>query len=481
MYLKLPDAMACYNDKSEYTWSYFGGMVDDSTTYSLQLMMLHLQDGLGYRALNFAFNKGDDRYYANSTYGGDDKNIVNQALAQSISWIVGTSELSQFSVTSQPVLNSNQKWAFVSTEAEPIKYLYKGWVGQPGLKYHFTGTGQTYLWKNSGSGSSVKTDSELYNYSFDLTLYDERGVSVEGFPGGYLGPVLVPESAEHKSVNVEYEIAQPRLKVFDWSVSFTSNNPANGFDSIYSFSGKNGMLYGDLGPVLQDKSITASQLKSLTQENSPELADKTSEQLKDINVEEKAALYNGNWFPIQFTSGMYKGATLVGIVFWNKATPDPADQNTDIFSWSTVGALKVFTGLIPGNASSTFSLIETLYPQNPSQPPSTVNVKPHYRYKFISFADNKKYDLAFPWVQSYELKIKENTPARYALAAYANMLAQEEVDDPTEPLFIKVEALYPFSQNTLFSSNITQYYEGSAVPYIDDQPVGHAWIEHMVK
>ena len=79
------------------------------------------------------------------------------------------------------------------------------------------------------------------------------------------------------------------------------------------------------------------------------------------------------------------------------------------------------------------------------------------------------------------ITIKANTPLRYALASYADQLAKSTTaDDPSKPIVITVSAISPITQNTLFSSDITQYYEGAAVPKINGQTVGYSWIEHMV-
>ncbi|MCX7124345.1 MAG: hypothetical protein NTU49_01055, partial [Gammaproteobacteria bacterium] len=213
--------------------------------------------------------------------------------------------------------------------------------------------------------------------------------------------------------------------------------------------------------------------------------DNAAEVMNGIGQEASASLYNGNWIPVTFTKGKYAGASVVFSTFWNKTDQYPTDQSTDNFPWSNFGWANLYTGIIPNEVTSASSIIEALYPENPVMPQTAPANLPSYSVALNQFVP-QKFNEGFPWVQDLTITIKANTKLRYALAAYANDLSKSEggvtaVDDPTQDLVITVSAISPVTQNTLFSDQISQYYEGAAVPEIDGQAVGYAGMEHMGK
>lgn len=93
---------------------------------------------------------------------------------------------------------------------------------------------------------------------------------------------------------------------------------------------------------------------------------------------------------------------------------------------------------------------------------------------------NSKFQQAYPWSKAVTITVKPNTPLRFALASYADQLAgMTDADDPSHPVVIKLTAISPVTQDTFFSKNITQFYEGAAIPAINGKKVGYGWIENM--
>ena len=71
-----------------------------------------------------------------------------------------------------------------------------------------------------------------------------------------------------QAYNTEYEISQPRLLVKQWSLSLSAVDSVSGFDASYHFSGSEGMMWNDLGPVkavpLAQHSLSTLDKKSLS-------------------------------------------------------------------------------------------------------------------------------------------------------------------------------------------------------------------------
>ena len=68
------------------------------------------------------------------------------------------------------------------------------------------------------------------------------------------------------------------------------------------------------------------------------------------------------------------------------------------------------------------------------------------------------------------------------MAMHANALAQNNhADSPDNDIVIKLKAISPITQNTLFSSKITQFYETAATATINGDDVGYGWLEQMMK
>lgn len=485
-YFQMPNALCA--DDGEYTWDYSGTVKNATTAFSLQATIAQFSKstaaGLGFHLFDFSFDDNGALFFSNSTYGGE--NQVMQAMVNSLDSVQSSATLQQFLVSATSIANASQQWKITSLNSVPRAPLYKGLVGQPGETYQLTGTGKTFLWRYNASGASTV---EPYTYSFSVTMMDERGATMEGLGGGYVGPQLAPiPTSNGRPYNVEAEIAQPRLKVLNWSVSFqTVGAAAVGYRQAYQFSGNTGMLWNDFGPV--DKagalsSVNQPKLAGLIQSAIPANANSqlqmSASQFAEKNQQTGSSLYNGNWLPVQFTRGKYAGATLVFSTFWNKSVPNPADQTTDDKAWSVFGWCNFFSGLIPNEVTSSFSQLETLYPSNPGLPSVTDTATPPYKISLTKFVP-AQFHPGFPWAQTVKIVIRANTPLRYALAAYADELAKSNTaDDPTKDIKITVTAITPIAQNTLFTNELTQYYEGAAIPTIHGKNVGYAWIEHMV-
>lgn len=486
-YFKMPNALCA--DKGEYTWDYSGTLADSNQLFSFQASIAQFARsndvGIGFHIFNFAFKADGQWFYSNSTYGGESQKT--QSVAQSLDWVSSSATLQHFSVSAASLLDSAAEWHFVSAGRVPQPPLFEGWVGQPGHEYQLTGVGSTFLWRYDAKTGAATVAP--YTYSFSVTVLDQQGATMEGMGGGYVGPQLVPNTVlAGKAYNVESEVAQPRLKVLNFTVSFQAVGALKqGFSSQYAFSGTKGMLWNDFGPVdrVNSSSVTPNQsLSTLIQSAIPSGASQklnlTTQQLQNLGTGYSASLYNGNWIPVEFTQGKYAGASLAFSVFWNKTEKYPSDQSTSDMSWSTFGWCDFFAGIIPHEVDSGASLLETLYPENPALPSVGTVEKPPYQVVLNKFVPNK-FALGFPWAQKVTITIKANTPLRYALAAYADNLAKSRTaDDPTQDVVITVDAISPVAQNTLFSNTLTQYYEGAAVPTIDGQRVGYSWIEHMV-
>lgn len=481
-YLKMPNALCA--DNGEYTWDYSGTVKNATTAFSLQATVIQFAKsgaiGLGFHLFDFSFNDNGSLFFSNSTYGGE--NQVMQAIVNSLDSVQSSATLQQFLVSATSIANASQQWKITSLNSVPRAPLYKGLVGQPGETYQLTGTGKTFLWRYDASGASTVAP---YTYSFTVTMMDERGATMEGLGGGYVGPQLTPAPAMNgKSYNVESEIAQPRLKVLNWSVSFQAVGATSvGYRQTYQFSGNTGMLWNDFGPVDKvagNQPKFAGLIQSAIPADTNSQLQRSASKFAEKNQQTGSSLYNGNWIPVQFTHGKYAGATLAFSAFWNKSVSNPTEQTTDDKTWSDMGWCNFFSGLMPNEVTSAFSMLETLYPENPRLPSASDTATPPYKISLTKFV-GAQFHPGFPWAQTVKIVIRANTPLRYALAAYADELAKSNTaDDPTKDIVIRVKAITPIAQNTLFTNNLTQYYEGAAIPTIHGKNVGYAWIEHMV-
>lgn len=476
-FFRMPNALAA--DHGEYTWDYCGTLDNPTHRFSFQATLMQLsrsgKAGIGLHQFGFAFKKDGAWFYSNSTYGGEKQ--IDQAVAQSIDSITSSASLNHFNLSEISVLDPHGQWKVISTSKKPLPPLYKGWVGQPGHDYKMTGTGTTFLWRyNTTTGAK---SVQPYTYTFTVNMEDTRGAVMEGLGGGYVGPALITNEASSKSVNVESEIAQPRLRVLNWQMQFQAiGKSAIGFNKTYTFSGNNGMLWDDFGPV--DKSIASggtskNQLFSaLIQRNAPNATSTDAAKYTAVK-----GLYNGNWFPVQFTKGKYAGASIVFTAFWTPGAGFTIGQSTDDIGMSKVGWTNFYAGLIPNEPDSAFSMVSSLYPENPELPSINTTHRPPYKIVLDSYTP-AKYDLAASWVQHITITVRANTALRYALAAYADRLANNNnADDPSQNLVIHIAAISPVTQDTMFSKNITQYYEGAGIPTINGKVVGYAWVEHM--
>lgn len=489
-YLKVPDSLC--GGSGEYTWDYSGTLTEfGGTRISFQASLAQLarlsttgaaipadpntSNGLGMSLSNIGFSQGGAYFYAINSYGGESN--IPTALLQTLGSVTSTSSLTNFSLKTAGVL-SNPNWSVTTQGLIPVPPIYLGYVGQPGHQYQMTGTGTTFLWRYAAGATAGPTSR--YSYSVTLSMVDERGATMEGLGGGYFGPSLV-DTVLPSSYNTEAEIAQPRLRVTNWTILMTAiDPPPPGYEATYALSGTDGMLWNDYGPVLPLKSQVKQALMTRSIPNvPPEYTDTVSSILNDKKGPK--GLYNGNWIPVCFTSGKYNGSCLVTATFWTQYKQYPKGQNTNDPSWSNLGFQVLYTGVIPNKVASASSLLETLYPENPNpfkgnQPTS----KPPYSVSLDTFVP-PQYGMAFPWVQEATITVKARSKIRYALASYAKAYFPDQgADDPRRDLVIKVKAISPVTQNTLFSSSVSQYYEGAAIPTINNREVGFSWLEHMV-
>lgn len=484
-YISMPGAL-CSN-VGEFTWDYSGTLANKKQEFSFQSSIFQVSRegelGIGFHIFQFGFEDQGNFFYGNSTYGGEDK--VSASIIQSMDLVSASVSQQNFSLVADSIFEEGDSWTVESYKSPIVgPPLYKGLVGQPGHQYAMNGTGRTFLWRYDASGNS---EIVPYTYKVNVIMVDERGSVMEGLGGGYVGPSLVPLPDEG-SYFVETEIAQPRLRVDSWEIVLKlDGTKKTGFKSKYKFSGKDGMLWNDFGPVVRARNANANSQSLLSLGLSPKIKKKIKSKSKSNNLaalkvahrNRGVSLYNGNWLPVSFTEGRYKGTSIVFFTFWNKTEENPPNQTTSDPAWSTVGWTNLFTGVVPERVASAYSVFDTLYPENPNQPEDTFSFERPYIVKLDSFVD-PKYKLAFPWAQKVTLVVKANTKLRHALADYANSYYPEEgLDDPGLDLEITLEAISPVTQNTLFSESFSQYYEGAAVPTIDGESVGFAWIEHM--
>ncbi len=491
-FVRMPDALA--GGPSEYTWDYSGTLEDSSGkrfSFLSSVFQLDRASGLGFHVFQLGWKDGSFFFNANSTYGGEDTASIIRAIAQSLDLVQSSATLEAFHLQADnffDIFNPGSNWTVQSSGVPvPVPPLYKGWVGQPGHQYILTGSGSTFLWRYQSDGSSMIVP---YRYAVSISLSDERGVIMEGLGGGYVGPALIPPPTQ-LPYNTETEIGQPRLRVTDWSIALTAaSSVPEGFSRLYSFAGQAGMLWNDFGPVVPVTGNAATPAAAVS-------SDKLSASIKKLpepypmilkavaSGNQLKGLYNGNWIPVSFTSGRYQGSSIVFFPFWSKAERRPTGQSTDDLNWCPVAWANLYTGVIPGMAASASAATATLYPENPN-PPTAPSLSPPFALaldRFVPdvYTDGPHATIAFPWAQQAVITIKANTKLRYILADYANTYYPGlGPDDPGVDLVIEVTAISPVTQHTLFSRSVSQYYEGAAIPTIDGDVVGYAWIEHMV-
>ena len=482
-FFKMPNALA--SGKGEFTWDYAGTLSNNQQKFSLESSIFQVigdnKFGAGMHLFDFGFKQGNHYFFSDSTYGGEDNK--NQAILQSVDLTNSAVSFKNLTINATSVINPANQWHVTSIDCKPQGPIYEGWVGQPGHEYQLTGSGKTFLWQYD-----QYTKSHIiapYTYQFTVKMIDERGATMEGIASGYIGPNIGESTSVNHQYNIESEIAQPELKVKDWSVKLTAVNPDTpNFDNTYDFNGNSGMLWDDFGPLVVHGATNQARstiIDAIKNNASQAAADKLKLTDQSSIQSDNHGLYDGNWLPIQFTSGKYKGVSLVFTTFWNDNPNNTPPKTTDDYHWSTYGWVNYYSGIIPGNIDSANALTETLYPQNPDIPTAgeAAGEKTPYTVT-IDRTINPAFTPAHPWASSITFTIKPNTPLRYAMASYANQLAHNQVvDDPNTPIVIHLNTISPVAENTLFSKNISQYYEAAAVPTINGQVVGTGWIENM--
>jgi hypothetical protein len=198
----------------------------------------------------------------------------------------------------------------------------------------------------------------------------------------------------------------------------------------------------------------------------------------------KAALYNGNWIPIQFTDGLYEGASMVFNIYWDRDSQRNHQQTTDDYNWSKAGLASLYTAILPDNITSAYTITELMLPGLPKiseTNPHEAGWKNPFEVRFLDFVD-QKFGPSYPWVSELQITVRANSRLRHALAVYANLKHgrwDEPVDFPDSDLVLIVKSLYPEIQNTMFSPQVGQYYESAATAYLEGVEVGNSWIEHM--
>ncbi len=129
-------------------------------------------------------------------------------------------------------------------------------------------------------------------------------------------------------------------------------------------------------------------------------------------------------------------------------------------------------------------MAELMLPWNPDSSKKPNNWVNPFSVSLNTFVDYVRFGLYYPWVRELTITIRANSRIRYGLAAYANQRAgnwNNNTDPPNDDLVITVKTLSPVTQNTLFSTSISNFYEGAATAKIGTERVGYAWVEHMQK
>ncbi len=384
-YLRVPDIL--YPAGHEETFGFFGfGRLSTSESgakCSFETAIVNNntseQTGLGYRIFQFGFpGEHGVLYNATNTYGGEDQAL--QAVMQSVasfSWNKPSTEF--FQIAAHPLVPTTEKdplWKMESAGA-PIPYppLYKGKVGQPGHQYAITGKGDLFLWRYEVDGGKTLWP---YSYTFGVNFLDERGVVLEGFGGGYVGPVLTAKKEESKDSGSETQLEEveydlPRLKVTNWSVNLTAKNRDSlprQFQTEYQLLGNEGLLLIDCGMIkaappssnCSRRGRFSSVMSTLLENN---FFDRSQRPLEDRGHALSpslgdVSLYNGNWIVLQFEKGKYAGSSFHCSTVWNKVIPNPIGQDTDDPTWASWGWANFFTGLLPQDVASTYSVSEIL-------------------------------------------------------------------------------------------------------------------------
>lgn len=495
-YIQVPNVFC--GSSGEQTWDVMG-TVENSNQEKFSIQAVEVQakrtlaytlgnvdhaSGLGFHEFYFTFQKNDREYYVNSAYGGDEN--VLQALKQSVVTVDSQASNENFQVSSHPLFSVAKDWSFSLQNTTPYDGLYLGYVGQPGAVYELKGTGQTYLWSYDKTGHSAKA---LYHYDFRMTVRDERGVITQGFGGGYVGPVH-PESVT-TPYTAEYEISQPQLAVLSWKLDLLNDEKEqNSFEKKFYFMGNKGMLFQDLGPV---QFVNTSQKKALQlvtdyAKNGGNLPEKSlTENHTSPALSDEKPLYRGNWLYLQFDKGIYAGSVVESTIFWNHTVATHPLASSDHQSLTKFGWAALYTGILPNNMMSPFSLVEPLIPTGPeSQPFSDKKILPQDWQNPFAVEITKKtptqFHMYFPWAQEIHLTIRDRSLVRFGLAGYANQHDGQWnhfIDSGRGDEVFQLKALSPVAQNTLFHSKISQFYEGAAVVQKDGENVGYGWIEQM--
>ncbi|RZI45737.1 hypothetical protein [Candidatus Finniella inopinata] len=491
-YAALPDCLCPPSAQGDgHTWFYVG-LPEDAATKQRCSFETFLGDitgsgsnGVGFFGVYFAFqDETNQQFYAQNTYGGEDR--VLQALKQGLCRIQSEPTSSETFSIAGYTLESPLEPSFTikkvsSSSQQP---LYQGKVGQPGAGYALESKGSTFLWK-FGAGGQIEIMP--YTYSFSFLLLDTRGFTPEGFGGSYVGPALVSSTnSQNASTPMEcYQMAQPLLAIQNWSMVLTSSEkPLDGFKTEYKFGGTQGTLWADFqrytyGSTPNIRSKVLAGLPQFIAEKNPSLAKSLGMVAAEAPKDKSWSLYNGNWIAIMLQESIYEGCSLSTSVFWNKNIPNPPSQNSDDSNWCYTGFSALYTGNLANDVASTYVTPETLKVGNPG---SNIDLKGtnFFQVKVNQYADQKKYGLTFPWITSLDLTIRPHTQIRYALAAYAHRKNPKVFDDVSKPVTLTVQVPYSFTQNTVFSKNLTQYFESGAVVLMNGKSVGTGWIEHMV-
>lgn len=489
-YARLPQAMAAGNGKGTYSWTYMGSLINAADQQHLSFEGVISQamstgdtktpdvaTGVGFHTFQLGFKNGSDFFYVNSSYGGEDS--VSTAMEQSLDIIQSKATLDDYFVTATPFSIGQPTWQIRSLSSSPVAPIFKGLLGQPGHQYQLSATGTTFLWHYDTNGHATV---QQYRYKFSIDMRDERGVIGEGFGGGYVGAALAPINNKTGSTNADYEIGQPLLKAINWNIELQAlnENLPTEFKSNYVFSGHDGLLWGDIGPLVSEPiQAIAKKLPVLFKQHPSKYAAYFAKLKDDSNT--GGSLYNGNWIVMQLTQGKYKGAALTFVPFWNKLPIDPSNfPNTDDPTWCTDGFADLYTGILENDAASAYSIPEVLMPGNPGPGVPTAHWANPFTLRYLNMQDPAKYGLLYPWVQELEITVNPYSQIRFALAAYAHRQNPMVNDDVSKPVRIIVKTINPVTQNILFSKQVTQMYEGAATATINDEVVGDAWVEEMV-
>lgn len=515
--LSVPSVFSRLDNVDTQWWFYVGLLTDkDNNNHSFELNFIEpksKQERQSVMAvdLDFTFSAGGSDFHATSTFGGDGDLQVLQSIFNTIGVSTVSSANDQYRIDVTSANGPKVTVEYAASISEPQKSMFTGQLGQPGAAYTICAAGNTWLWKHSSGNSS----QALYQYTVKMEMVDERGVVSEGL-GSYVGidPVNSPQGSRQSSV----EYAQPRLRVKSWSVEFTRDKASflvdvveslEGFAKNYSFSGcgpQSGHIWLDrqglfnapatrsnssrssaveLLQGLQNTFSTTQIFDSLDKKQTNSDVIQHVKQAVSASTSASKQLYLGCWLPVILTSGVYDGATLLFVAFWDKAKlVADYDTQTDAHPNSF---MNLYTGLSasgPNDTASAYTVSDFLQPDLvDSNGTAGEPAKQNYRIQFTEQFDHIG-TMTDPqrWAKEIKVTVKAHTQARYALAAYAHRSGRTESSGVDSDITFTIKTLSPYTHATMISTKMgPPIYEGASCIFDSSgDEVGVGWVEQMI-